>query len=77
MDTYGLGAAKYQLQLKYSLSGSSAKTRTVSAINAPSTGVDNAFITKLRDFFVTGYSLAAGTLEVTNFIESRPVVLAA
>ena len=76
MDTYGLGAAKYQLQLKYSPSSTETKSRTINAINAPATGVDNAFVTMLRAFFVKGYSLAAGNLEVTNFVESRPLVLA-
>ena len=76
MDNYGLGAAKYQLQLKYSASTSAkAQSRTIGAINGPAGGVDSAFITKLRAFFVRGYSVSPGNVELTNFIESRPIVL--
>lgn len=75
--TYTLGAAKYQLQIKYTPSGSTkVSTRSFGGINAPGSPTDE-FITSLRAFFLRAYEYAPGSAELGNFIETRPVQAAA
>lgn len=71
---YGLGAAKYQLQIKYATSSTeTARSRTFGGINAPASGVDTAFVTLLVAFFNRAYEQAPGTITYTNFVESRAI----